>query len=432
MSGSRRWVPGNRVRLLEGGEEFFPAVFEAIRRAEREVLIETFILFEDKVGLALHEVLVDVARRGVTVHLTIDGYGAPDLSSAYVSGLTSAGVAVHVFDPKPKIFGFRTNVFRRMHRKLVIIDGRTAFVGGINYSADHLLDFGPEAKLDHAVQIEGPIAARIRSFARSVLGFDDASRHRFWQRIPPAESPVAAPAVGPSEVIFVTRDNHEHRNDIERHYRIALRAARKRAWIANAYFFPGYRLLRQMRRAARRGVDVRIVVQGTPDMPIVKIGASMLYHHLLRAGIKVYEYNERPMHSKVALTDDEWATVGSSNLDPLSLSLNLEANVVIRDRDFNAALAERLEALMADACDEVCAEKLNEPRLWVAVRNFFVFHLLRRFPAWAGWLPAHSPKIARARDRLPDGSEPVQELQTDPMPAMNDAADERAPQRHAA
>jgi cardiolipin synthase len=411
VKSARRWVPGNCVRLLEGGEEFFPRVFDTIRGARREVLIETFILFEDKVGLALRDVLVETAQRGVVVHLTVDGYGAPDLSPGFVSGLTSAGVKLHVFDPKPKIFGLRTNLFRRMHRKLVIVDGERAFVGGINYSADHLLDYGPEAKLDHAVEIRGPVARRIQRFARSVLGLDEPPRHRFWHRgeARGADADEAGPHVGVSEVMFVTRDNREHRNDIERHYRIALRAARKRAWIANAYFFPGFRLLHQMRRAARRGVDVRIVVQGQPDMAVVKFGASMLYHHLLRAGVKVYEYTERPMHSKVALTDDEWATVGSSNLDPLSLSLNLEANVIIRDAAFNAALADRLCALMESACDEVCAEKLNEPRLWVAIRNFFVFHLLRRFPAWAGWLPAHEPRLAEARDRLPDRTEPRQE-----------------------
>ena len=140
------------------------------------------------------------------------------------------------------------------------------------------------------------------------------------------------------------------------------------------------------------------------------------------------------MHSKVALTDDEWATVGSSNLDPLSLSLNLEANVIIRDSAFNAALADRLCALMDSACDEVCAEKLSEPRLWVAIRNFFVFHLLRRFPAWAGWLPAHTPKLAEARDRLPDGTAPRHEPRPEPaaQTRVEPARVSSPSQRHAA
>ena len=414
MRPSKRWIGGNRVRLLEGGEQFFPSVFTAIAAAKREVLVETFILFEDKVGNALRDVLIDVARRGVETHLTIDGYGAPDLSPAFISGLTEAGVKVHVFDPRPKLLGYRTNLFRRMHRKLVVIDGEHAFVGGINYSADQLADFGPEGKLDHALEAEGPIASHMRRFAREALGLE---REAGWfHRAAPLQEVARA---GTSDALFVTRDNGDHTNDIERHYKIAIRAAKKRIWIANAYFFPGYGLLRQLRRAARRGVDVRIIVQGQPDMAVVKIGASLLYHHLLRAGVHVYEYTERPMHSKVALTDDEWATVGSSNLDPLSLSLNLEANLVIRDREFNRQLAERLEALMAASCDEVCAEKLGGPRFWVEIRNVFVFHLLRRFPAWAGWLPAHTPKLAQARDCLPDGTE------ARPTPAPDEARAEK-------
>ena len=145
------------------------------------------------------------------------------------------------------------------------------------------------------------------------------------------------------------RDSH-HTNDIERHYRAAIRSARERIVIANAYFFPGYRLIKELRRAARRGVDVRLILQGEPDMPIVKTAASMLYHHLLHAGVRIYEYCERPLHGKVALMDDRWSTVGSSNLDPLSLSLNLEANVVVRDAAFNALLYERLDHLMQHSC----------------------------------------------------------------------------------
>ena len=154
MSG--RWVEGNRFTLLENGEGFFPRVFEVIAAAEHEVLVETFILFEDKVGKELQQALLAAARRGVQVDITIDGYGSPDLSAGFISELTGAGVRVHVFDPSPRLWGYRTNVFRRMHRKIVVVDGRRAFVGGINYSADHLADFGPQAKQDYAVEVHGP------------------------------------------------------------------------------------------------------------------------------------------------------------------------------------------------------------------------------------------------------------------------------------
>ena len=203
--------------------------------------------------------------------------------------------------------------------------------------------------------------------------------------------------------------------DIERHYRIAIRAARHRVVIANAYFFPGYRLLKEMRKAARRGVDVRLILQGEPDMAIVKTAASMLYHHLLSAGVQIFEYCERPLHGKVAVSDDEWATVGSSNLDPLSLSLNLEANVIIKDRAFNQHLSARLDHLMQHNCTQIRHSDLVESSWWRMVRSFFVFHLLSRYPAWAGWLPAHTPRIllATAPDAESAGAERVS--QADPV-----------------
>jgi cardiolipin synthase len=391
------WQPGNHFTLLENGEAFFPAVFEAIANAQREVILETFILFEDKVGLGLHEVLVAAARRGVQIDLLIDGFGSPDLSERFIGELTAAGVRIRVFDPQKPLFGIRANVLRRMHRKIVVVDGELAFVGGINFSADHLLDFGPEAKQDYSVRIRGPIVSDIHRFVRAAIKEPHGPR-RWWFHRKPVQPPNEQPHAGTAHALFVTRDNNHHRDDIERLYRVAIRAAKKRVWIANAYFFPGYRLLRELRRAARRGVEVRLILQGEPDMPIVKFGAELLHDHLLRAGVKIYEYCQRPFHGKVALADDEWATVGSSNLDPLSLALNLEANVVIRDRGFNQQLAERLEQLVRESCREVQAEGSGKPRLWHVVRSFVVFHVLRRFPYWATWLPRHAPALVNAHD----------------------------------
>ena len=399
-----RWVSGNSFELLENGEQFFPRVFESIAAARHEVVLETFILFEDKVGLALHAALLAAALRGVQIDLTIDGFGSSDLSPGFISALTHAGVRVHVFDPAPRLWGVRTNVFRRMHRKIVVIDGQRAFVGGINYSADHLADFGAEAKQDYSVQVEGPIVGQIHTFVRNALAAGQRSTSRDQaghlrerladraQTLAQGWNAVPGPA-GSAAAIFVTRDNRLHTTDIERHYRIAIRAARSRVVIANAYFFPGYRLLTDLRRAARRGVEVRLILQGEPDMAIVKTAANMLYHHLLSAGVQIFEYCEKPLHGKVAVADSEWSTVGSSNLDPLSLSLNLEANVIIRDRAFNQHLGDRLEQLIAHGCKQITAADLVEPTWWRAMRSFFVFHLLSRFPAWAGWLPAHTPRL---------------------------------------
>jgi cardiolipin synthase len=381
---SSRWTGGNAARLLENGEEFFPAVFEAIRAAQREVILETFIVFEDKVGRQLHAALLDAAGRGVQIDVMVDGFGSSDLSGEFLGALAGAGVRVRTFDPTSRLFGVRVNVLRRMHRKIVVVDGHLAFVGGINYSADHLADFGPQAKQDYAVELRGPIVDEIRRFAREATGAAKAV---------PARTGHTAPA-GDVEALFVTRDNIDHPNDIERHYRAAIRSARKSVLIANAYFFPGYRLLREMRRAARRGVDVQLILQGEPDMPIVKTAAALLYEHLQRDGVTIHEYCKRPLHGKVAVVDEHWSTVGSSNLDPLSLSLNLEANVVLRDREFAQHLRGRLEHLIANECRQVACVPSSGWRWWVQLRTALVFHVLRRFPGWASRLPRHRPTLA--------------------------------------
>src|SRR5690606_8465405 len=224
------WIGGNQARLLENGEEYFPRVLEAIASARRQVLIETFILFEDKVGVELHRVLVEIARRGVQVDVTVDGYGSADLTPAFLSALTEVGVRVHLFDPKPKIFGLRRNLFRRMHRKIVVVDGEVAFVGGINFSADHLADFGPMAKQDYAVEVRGPIVDEIHRFVVRMLPRERRRSLRemlgdwFERRADRAAREDAR--AGEALAAFVIRDNGTHRNDIEHQYRVAFRAAR--------------------------------------------------------------------------------------------------------------------------------------------------------------------------------------------------------------
>jgi len=391
-----RWIEGNHARLLENGEQFFPAVFDAIRRARHEVLLETFILFDDKVGRELQQVLLEAAARGVRIDLLLDGFGCAELRPPFLDALTGAGVRIRTFDPATRCFGIRLNVLRRMHRKIVVVDGERAFVGGINYSADHLADFGAQAKQDYSVELSGPIVAPIHRFAQAAAGIAAASSSDDGDAPPHGKRAGGdvGEVAGDVSALFVTRDNHHHRDAIERHYRIAIRSARRSLLIANAYFFPGYLLLREMRRAARRGVDVRLILQGEPDMPIVKTAASMLYQHLRRDGVRIHEYCKRPLHGKVAVVDDHWSTVGSSNLDPLSLSLNLEANVVLRNTDFARVLRERLQELIDNECREI--EAVPQPggfALWQRLRSTLVFHFLRRFPAWVGILPRHAPRL---------------------------------------
>jgi cardiolipin synthase len=374
------------VRLLENGEEFFAAAFDAIAGARREIFLETFILLEDEVGLELHRHLVEAAARGVRVEVLVDGYGSPSFTAPFLAGLEAAGVRLRSYDAHPTRFGFRLHVFRRMHRKLLAVDGRLAFVGGINFSAVHRTDFGPQSMQDYAVELAGPIAADVRAFMHEAL-----ASHGTGERWRPAAN-VDADAAGDAEAMLLLRDNARRSRDIELEYRRAIRAAAREVIVANAYFFPGYGFLRDLRDAARRGVRVCLVFQGEPDTPLALAAARSLYRHLVDAGVDIYEYCERPFHGKVAVVDDDWATVGSSNLDPLSLSLNLEANVVLRDRAFPAELRARLYRLMRSQCRKIDAAGVPRARFWHALTRPVLFHVLRHFPQWLGWVPTHVPK----------------------------------------
>lgn len=371
------------LRLLENGEEFFPRVTEAIAGARREILVETFILFEDKVGLELQRQLIAAARRGVRVEVTVDGYGSPHFSAGFIAAFADAGVRLRVFDPHRPWLGMRMHMFRRLHRKLLVVDGERAFVGGINFSADHLADFGAGAKQDYSVEVEGPLVAGIRDFMLAALAGDGTGECWHW---PPGD----ADDTGNSRIRFALRDNRDRTRAIEWEYREAIRNARHEILLANAYFFPGYGFARDLRHAARRGVDVILIMQGQPDTPLARI-ARTLYRPLAEAGVQLHEYCRRPFHGKVAVVDGEWATVGSSNLDPLSLSLNLEANVCVRDAAFAGELRERLQRLLQVDCEAVDQAHLPPWRPWHVLTRPLLFHCQRRFPAWAGLLPAHAP-----------------------------------------
>ena len=385
-----RWREGNQLRLLENGEQYFPAVFAAIAAATDEVLIETFILFEDCVGAELEAAMAVAARRGAHVALTVDGYGSENLSAAFIERMQALGIALQMFEPFPRLLGNRINLFRRLHHKIVVVDHRIAFVGGINFSEDHLLASGPKSKQDYAVEVRGPLVGDIREVVLSLA--QTRSRRFSWLRSwRPLSQPVATAGGRPAVALVATRDNHSHFDDIERLYRIAIRSSRERVVIANAYFFPGYRLLHELMRAARRGVRVQLVLQGNPDMPLVRYITQTLYARLAAAGVEIHEYWERPIHAKVAVIDGVWATVGSSNLDPLSLALNLEANVFIADAVFAQELGGRLDRLIEHSCEKLDPLSFGKPGWWGVFLGFVAYHVSRYFPRLARQLPAPMP-----------------------------------------
>ncbi|MGN5477115.1 hypothetical protein ACTMU2_10015 [Cupriavidus basilensis] len=241
--------------MLENGEEYFPSADRGHRRCARSsVLLETFILSEDDVGSQVAEALVAAARRGVWVALTVDGFGTADLSADYMARLAQAGVAVRVFSPGHRLLGKRANLFRRLHRKLVAIDASNSpSLAGSTVRVDHLVEASPIAKQDYAVEVQGPAAQVIHTFMQEALDAGAEARHaERRRRRPAAPENAASDAALPGAALLVTRDNQAHRNDIEQHYLMAIRAARREIIISNAYFCLAIACAGDLRRGAAR------------------------------------------------------------------------------------------------------------------------------------------------------------------------------------
>lgn len=360
---------GHGLRLLEGGEELFPALVRAMDRARQLVHLETYIFEFANSALQVAQALERAALRGVTVRLVVDGIGTPGLPAEWAQRLTRAGVQWRIYAPLGKFGLLIPSRWRRLHRKLCVVDGVLGFCGGINIIDDKddvALGRLPEPRLDFSLQVSGPLvadmletmeqlwwrlqavrSARQREFRAAWLALREALpqlRPEDWPELPPRGGKEKAALAA-----LVLRDNVHHRHDIERAYLKAIGEARREIVIANAYFIPGRRLRRALVLATQRGVRVRLLLQGKYEHFLQYHAARPVYHRLLAAGVDIHEYTPSALHAKVAVVDGRWATVGSTNLDPLSLLLAREANVVTTDATFARSLRDRLDALMRTA-----------------------------------------------------------------------------------
>ena len=371
-------VRGNRLTLLNSGAEFFPAIESAIGAAREEVRLETYICVDDEAGRRVAEALKRAAARGVQVRAMLDAFGSRGLPKAFVPSLREAGVDVQLFRPPRTWFSLERTRLRRLHRKILIVDRRVAFVGGLNIIDDLTDNPTRKGRLDYAVRVEGPLLARIYPVVH----------HLWWlvatlsaRRRPPGFRPPPADArpAGESVAAFVHRDNIGHRHDIEAMYLRGIREARREIVIACAYFMPGWRVRRALMSAAGRGVRVVLLLQGWTDHHVFQHASRTLYEALLDRGIEIFEYIGGELHAKVGVVDERWATVGSSNLDPFSLVLAREANVVVFDEPFARSLRLSLEEEIRNRAEPV------RRMLWRR----------RRWPArLAGWLAYAYARLA--------------------------------------
>lgn len=368
--------PGNRLTLLNSGAEYFPALLSAINEARHEVHLESYIFENDSTGRAVANALTEAARRGVTVRVLVDGFGAPEFADTLMPALVAAGAMTMIYRPDIARFRLRRHRLRRLHRKLVLVDGRIAFVGGINVIDDCNTPHQTPPRYDYAVRIEGPLLASI-----------ERAMHRLWEIVAWAHlkhryriernGVSAQPACGEQAASFLVRDNIRHRRDIEEAYLEAIAGAQENILIANAYFLPGRRFRRALSDAAERGVQVTILLQGRVEYRVLHYATQALYGKLLDAGIRIFEYRQSFLHAKVAVIDSQWATVGSSNIDPFSLLLAKEANVVVLDHKFATELRQSLGKAMLDGAQELPPQRWHQLPWHARLLRWASYNLVR-------------------------------------------------------
>jgi len=378
------FTDGNRVELLAASPGFFPRLLAAIAGARRSVSLETYILADDATGRAVVAALADAAGRGVEVRVLVDGFGGGDFARRLAPRFAECGVQLRIYRPQ-RWWRPQRSLFRRLHRKTVVVDDRLAFVGGINIEDSPPRDertgeaIGPRA--DFAVQCEGPIVAAI-AFAQRRLWWAVAvgSGKERGEPLPRRLDP-AAPLPGGVQAGLVLRDNLRHRHSIERSYLGAIRAARRHIVLACAYFQPGQRFRRALLTAARRGVRVTLLLQGRVEYRLQHYAQRALYGQLLAAGVEIHEYRSSYLHAKVAVVDAAWATVGSSNIDPLSLLLAREANVVVRDAAFCEALRAHIETAIREGSRRLHAADYARRSPLARAADWLAYGLMRMLTA---------------------------------------------------
>ena len=423
---------GNAVELLVGGDQLFPRALDAIEQARHSVRIETYIFANDSIGEAFCKAMCRAAARGVEVRLVLDGFGGQEGVRTWVPSLRQHGVQVRVFRPEGALFKLNPKRLRRMHRKIIAVDNDVAFVGGINLIDDlnhegerdellkaterarkkrepiwgasggmreqamvvntDLLDqktLGP--RYDFAVQLQGPVVLDVwhnMEWLWLQIGPEgrvtDTFSSGWWkervgqlQEAMGRNRPMPKPKLaGKVKAQLAVRDNFRLRRRIERAYVQAIGNAQRSIILSNAYFLPGRKIRKALLAARARGVHVQLLLQGRVEYRFQHYATQSLYSSLLAAGVDIHEYLPGFLHAKVAVVDSNWATVGSSNLDPLSCLFAREANVIVYNREFAAALRDELQKSIENDSREIQAHEHAQRPLKERVFSWLCYKLM--------------------------------------------------------
>ena len=349
---SNAYTKMNQVKLVRGGSDYFHTLLKIIREAKENIHIQVYIFDDDETGRLVGDALKDAVRRQVKVYLMADGYASQVMAGSYIDELKEAGINFRFFEP---IFKSRYFYFgRRMHHKVVVVDARYALVGGVNIANRYNDMPGKLAWLDFALYIEGEIAKDL-----CILCW------KTWNLYPKKMGPTTCeekqiifsiPAKEQSETRMRRNDWVRRKNEISRTYIEMLRRSQTEVTILCSYFLPGKIIRRQIVRAIKRGVSIRVIAAGSSDIMLAKNAERWLYDWLLRNGIELYEYQKNILHGKVAVCDDQWMTIGSYNINNISAYASIELNIDVRNPAFTTGVRKTLEEIITNDCTRITTQ----------------------------------------------------------------------------
>ena len=359
---------GNSVEVYCDGDETFEAMWNAIDGARTRVWHETYILEPDRVGTRTIEALTAAAQRGCQVRLLYDALGSPRVNEAFLKPLRDAGGAIDRFNP---LFTWkrRPGFLQRDHRKITVIDGHTAFTGGINTSEDYA---GPRhgrgTFQDCQARLCGPCVRDLAAVTIASLGL--------VRDVPRREAGKRSRRCGRTFVQVLASRGGLGRRALQRAMRLTVRHSVERCWITNPYFLPPQRMMRAMKKAAKRGVDVRVLTAGRSDVPLVRAASQHIYGELLKHGVRIFEYFDSTLHAKTMTIDGLYGTVGSFNLDTWSDKRNLEVNVGMIDAEVARSLEAQFETNLTGAKEVVLDAWIKRSR-WRRLLHWCAYQLMR-------------------------------------------------------
>ena len=364
----------NKVQLVRGGRDYFTLVDKLIRSAKQSIHLQTYIFEDDKTGQDVANALIDAAKRDVVIYLLVDGYASQGLPTAFIENLVSAGVHFRYFEPMFKSRNFYFG--RRLHSKVLVIDASEALVGGVNIANRYNDMPGEPAWLDFALYVKGPAA---QEAYRLCISTWSGKKKRRVSSVQHTDEKKFHFKEGEGSMVRLRRNDWvNNRLQISNSYLEMFRTAKSTITILSSYALPGIIFRKNLLKALKRGVKVRMIVSGVSDVLFVRQAEKYWYDWLFRNKIEVYEYTRNVLHGKLAICDGEWMTIGSYNVNDLSAYVSIELNFDVKDPVFVGKAENTMQEIIDNDCMKISSENFAlSTNVWKRLGRWCAYNIIR-------------------------------------------------------